>query len=355
MDLSPNDIRNYEFPSQMRGYDKEEVDCFLEQIAAALEETKQENLKLSMEVDSLMTQLTGLREFEDAIKSAAIDARRNADKTVAEAKEEAEKILSTAREEAEALVGSQEARIDEINRQLSSLDLAKKSFIQKLRGIIIEHSELVDGIAEADIKKTLAEDDIEVTDSSDVTRDKHEMLADEGEVVEEPIVTEEANAAEKIVATEASDEPSDSDTPPDAKKKPIDPELAAALESYQAQQAAKDSEAKAEDASSKSEAEATSKPAPRPGEIIETTARAEDIPPGFIARRDESSGNSATSDTDKVGVPTPKEILDDNAVDIDSPVLAKKGDEQIDPDGLADALDDVVAKFEETVEKAEKS
>ena len=38
MDLSPNDIRNYEFPSQMRGYDKDEVDSLLEQIAAAMEE-----------------------------------------------------------------------------------------------------------------------------------------------------------------------------------------------------------------------------------------------------------------------------------------------------------------------------
>ena len=48
MDLSPNDIRNYEFPSQMRGYDKEEVDNLLEQVAAALEEARQQNLKLSM-------------------------------------------------------------------------------------------------------------------------------------------------------------------------------------------------------------------------------------------------------------------------------------------------------------------
>ncbi|MBD3258735.1 DivIVA domain-containing protein, partial [candidate division GN15 bacterium] len=32
MDLSPNDVRNYEFPSQMRGYDKEEVNNFKEQV-----------------------------------------------------------------------------------------------------------------------------------------------------------------------------------------------------------------------------------------------------------------------------------------------------------------------------------
>ena len=83
MDLSPNDVRNYEFSTQMRGYARDDVDDFREQIAAAMEILKQENHKLSMEIDSVKMQLSGLRHFEDTIKDAAIDARRNADMTVA--------------------------------------------------------------------------------------------------------------------------------------------------------------------------------------------------------------------------------------------------------------------------------
>ena len=86
MDLSPNDIRNYEFPTQLRGYEKDEVDKFKDQVAEAIEQLKQENLKYSMEIESIKGQLSGLRQFEDAIKSAAIDARRNADLTIANAK-----------------------------------------------------------------------------------------------------------------------------------------------------------------------------------------------------------------------------------------------------------------------------
>ena len=44
MDLSPNDIRNYEFSTQMRGYSKDEVESLLEQVAAALEAVKQEDI-----------------------------------------------------------------------------------------------------------------------------------------------------------------------------------------------------------------------------------------------------------------------------------------------------------------------
>ncbi|MBD3402924.1 DivIVA domain-containing protein, partial [candidate division GN15 bacterium] len=67
MDLSPNDIRSYQFPNQMRGYDREEVDGFREQMAQAFETLKQEQVKLSMENESLKNQLAALKQFEDTI------------------------------------------------------------------------------------------------------------------------------------------------------------------------------------------------------------------------------------------------------------------------------------------------
>ena len=346
MDLSPNDIRNYEFPSQMRGYDKEEVDTFLEQIAAAMENTRQENLKLSMEVDSLKTQLAGLRQFEDTIKSAAIDARRNADTTMADAKEEADELLSRAKEESETLIGSQATRLDAIKAQLESLELTKRSFIGQIRTIINEHSQLVDDIAEADVKKNLTDDSIEVTDSADVTRETHETIADEG-TEEEAIHTEEANAAEEIVPVAEAEAPAEETPPADAEKKPIDPELAAALECYQLQQAAKEA--------AKDEGGTPPEVIPKPGEFVETTARAEDVPNGFIAMANESGKTEKTTDTDKVAVAAAASMTERNSVDIDEPVLKKKPAEPIDPDQLADALDDVVATFEEQMDKAEKS
>ena len=127
MDLTPNDIRNYEFSSQMRGYDKDEVDTFLNQVASALEEMKQENLKQSLEVDSLKTQIAGLREFEDTIKNAAIDARRNADMTISNAKKEAELILNKAKAEGDKIVGSRSKQISDLENKIAKMEVVKKS------------------------------------------------------------------------------------------------------------------------------------------------------------------------------------------------------------------------------------
>ena len=144
MDLTPNDIRNYEFSSQMRGYDKDEVDTFLNQVAAALEGMKQENLKQSLEIDSLKTQVAGLREFEDTIKNAAIDARRNADMTITNAKKEAELVLTKARAEGDKIVGSRSKQISSLENKIAKLEVVKKSYMNKLRSLINSHLDIID-------------------------------------------------------------------------------------------------------------------------------------------------------------------------------------------------------------------
>ncbi len=351
MDLSPNDIRNYEFSTQMRGYSKDEVESLLEQVAAALEAVKQDNLKLSMEADSLKTQLAGLRQFEDTIKSAAIDARRNADMTVNNAKKEAELILSEAKAESDKILGARAQQLSEIETNISTAEMTKRSYLNKVRSIITSHLDIIDqliGPEEGDKESN----DIEVTQSSEVDRKKMETVGTPSSSGE-PIRMEEANAAEQIVeasskpqaeskATDSDDEQSDS---ADGETKPIDPELAAALERYQTQEA---------DAADSDVAEIPEEPHPEPGQILETTARAEDIPPGFIVEPKENGGTSepgdeAATDRLKVDGEPPARTIDD-PIDSDAPPPASSG-----PEDLAQELDRVVAKFEEEMDKAAKA
>ncbi len=306
MDLSPNDIRTYEFPSQMRGYDKDEVDNFLDQAAQALENTKQENLRLSMEIDSLKAQVSTIKEYEDAIKKAAIDARKNADATVESAKTEAGNILIDAKEQAESIISTKVKEAKHLEKQLEELDETKKSFISEIRKIITTHHDKIDEIAQADIKRTLADNspngDIEVTDSSDITRDSMETVADTPKGLEE--------------------------TNNDEEQKAVDPELAAALENYQKPHIVHDDTHAAEE---KSMAET-----PKPGEFVETDKSAEDVPDEFIVGNEVAENkDNKTIDTDKVNVAS-----DDKS--------------QTPPPNIAEELDNVVAKFEEEMDKAEK-
>ncbi len=247
MDLSPNDIRNFEFGTQMRGYDKDAVDNFKEQVAQTLEYLKQENLRLSMEGDSVRLQLAGLKQFEDAIKNAAIDARRNADMTIANAKNEADLIVKRATSEVEQLLAGRTQRHAELETAIQKLELTRKSYLSKLRQLITSHLEWVQELAQAELPPAQQpktgkthEDRIEIVETTEMTARTRETIATEPGK-QALARTEDANAATRIVPVEDQPTPAQvtaalkSVTQQDdsqAPAQPIDPELASALENY---------------------------------------------------------------------------------------------------------------------------
>ena len=400
--LSPNDIRNYEFSNQMRGFDKDEVKEFLEQVAVVLDTLKQENLKLSMQTDSLKTQLESVKQFEDTIKGAAIDARRNADATVADAKEKAHAIMATAKEEAEELITSRERRVQQLEQTLTKLEMSRTSYLTKLRDLIDSHRELVDevarvetpeytpskptvaAVAAAAVDPTSATDKVEtvgdtfegpspeensladtgtieigspdatngleVTDSSEVSRHKLETIGTrvEHDEADNERPEEEDAAPNRIVAAESGEAPEQ----PEADA-PLDPELAAALENYQRANA---------ETPELSRPETPAPPAPPQNDMQETTALAEDIPSGFIPAADETvKTTKAALDTNDTGAiksgTDGDESTEHNAIDIDQPLGTERVPAGTDnsSDDIANELDAVAAKFEEEMDKAAKA
>jgi cell division initiation protein len=339
MELSPNDIRGYEFRSQMRGYDREEVDRFLDQAADALEETKQQNLKLSMEMESLKSQVAGLKQFEDTIKSAAIDARRNADMTVATAKQEAEMIITRAKSEAESIVINRTKEIGEIESQITRLGLTKKSYLSKIRNLIQSHLEMVDEVDSGEVPLQDTDNRITVTESKDVTTETRETVAqqptppeEEPEPEEEP--STESQPVEDNLAAELKQAIQDPDLTQTGEQT-IDPELAAALESYKRVAARKAAEQQA----------AQHRPsAPRQDEVVETNRLAEEIPEGFVAKETDVEDDRST---DKVLLAQ----TEGNPKANDSGGFKKP----ISPDELASELEEVAVRFEEEIDKAAKN
>jgi len=324
MELTPNDIRNFEFSNSLRGYDKEAVDNFKEQVALTLETLKQENLKLTMEVESTKIQLAGLKQFEDAIKNAAIDARRNADQTIANAKKEAELILSQAASEAEQVLTTRSQRHAELEGAITKLELTKKSYMGRLRQLISSHLEWLEEFSVADGRQNLIEEDsrLDVTETSELITTKRETVAT-APSRQPNVVLEEANAAGKIIPSA----PAESPTQPlveslkaaiqdEPNRSPIDPELAQALENYRKLAAAPSHELS--------------------GKI--KTVPTPHASGGFVTKNGESIADESTG---KIKIDTQANKAGEQGAKTD--------------DDLADVLDKVVSKFEEEMDKAARS
>lgn len=110
MDVSPKTLREVEFREKMRGYHPEDVDHFLEEVAAGLE-VQQERLRQAVEraqrAEAAASEAGG---NDEALRKTLVLAQRTADLAVQEAREQAARILAGAEQQAQAILSDADER-----------------------------------------------------------------------------------------------------------------------------------------------------------------------------------------------------------------------------------------------------
>lgn len=146
MQLTPNEMRNHKFSSSMRGYNKAEIEAFVESAAAALEEARARILQLTEEKESLEGRFEELKRLEETIKMAVIEAQKNAQQIVANANKEAELIVSKAKHNRDKAIDEKYQKMAELEARIKEIEYTKKSFYTTLRSEIEAHLKLIDSI-----------------------------------------------------------------------------------------------------------------------------------------------------------------------------------------------------------------
>jgi cell division initiation protein len=110
MDVSPKTLREVEFREKMRGYHPEDVDQFLERVAAGIE-VLQDRLRQAIEraqrAEQAATEAGG---NDDALRRTLLLAQRTADLAVQEGREQAARIVATAEQQFQAKLSEAEQR-----------------------------------------------------------------------------------------------------------------------------------------------------------------------------------------------------------------------------------------------------
>jgi DivIVA domain-containing protein len=133
MDVTPKTLREVEFREKMRGYHPEDVDHFLEEVAAGLE-VLQDRLRQAVEraqrAEAAASEAGG---SDETLRKTLILAQRTADMAVQEAREQAARILAGAEQQAQAILVDAEERgrrtledtIAECRAELSKLESSR--------------------------------------------------------------------------------------------------------------------------------------------------------------------------------------------------------------------------------------
>jgi DivIVA domain-containing protein len=108
MELTPQQLCDVEFSEQWRGYSRDQVDDFIERVAAAVAALQDRLRKMTERAVRAEQRSRDGGESDGGARRALVLAQRTADATVAEAKETAARLIAQAQEEARAIILSAE-------------------------------------------------------------------------------------------------------------------------------------------------------------------------------------------------------------------------------------------------------
>jgi cell division initiation protein len=160
MKLTPIDIQQQEFGRRLRGYDRKEVENFLDLVAAQMGELSRDNSQMRSEISHLKREIEEHRDREETLREAMLTAQRAIDEIRDTAKKEAELVVTEAEMRAEKILHSAHGRVTKLIDEINELKRQRTRAIEEVRSVLSTHAKLLDmyeqaGQADADEEGTV--------------------------------------------------------------------------------------------------------------------------------------------------------------------------------------------------------
>ncbi|MBX5483143.1 MAG: DivIVA domain-containing protein [Myxococcaceae bacterium] len=147
MKITPLDIRQKRFETAFRGFDRREVEAFLELVAAEFEEVVKENIALKEEQKRLVSRLETHQERERTLQETMVTAQRISEDMKAAAKKEAEILLADAEHQAEKIVQGAHQKLVQVIEDINELKRQRVQFESQVRSVVEAHLKLLETFA----------------------------------------------------------------------------------------------------------------------------------------------------------------------------------------------------------------
>ncbi|MCH8288400.1 MAG: DivIVA domain-containing protein [Candidatus Marinimicrobia bacterium] len=165
MKLTPIDIRKWEFKKGIRGYDKYEVQAFLELAAEEFEKLMQDRREFEQKSKRLEKEIEEYRRVEKSLQDTLISAKETTDRSMENSRKEAELIIGDAELHADKVLESARKKVSKIEDEITRLTVLRDSFTVKLRSILSSQIELVEMFGEVN------DDNVELNISEEILPD----------------------------------------------------------------------------------------------------------------------------------------------------------------------------------------
>ncbi|HEY9085135.1 MAG TPA: DivIVA domain-containing protein [Candidatus Tyrphobacter sp.] len=142
--LTPIDIQHKTFKRALQGYDRAEVDQFLDEVIEAMEDGGTQRAALEAEIADLKERISHFKAMEESLHNTLVLAQRTADEVKASAHKESDLIKEQARLAAEREIAGYNEAISEVRREHQRALEESEKTRSELRSLLMTHLALLD-------------------------------------------------------------------------------------------------------------------------------------------------------------------------------------------------------------------
>ena len=153
MKVTPLDLRQQKFKTVMRGYDRAEVEAFLNETAEDYEQALREADRLRDELARLQSSLDEHREGERNLRNTLLTAQKLADEIRNNAEAEGKRLVREAEGRSDLMISKAQARLDEVQREIDGLRLKRRDVENSLESTIATLRNSLEFVREQDQKE----------------------------------------------------------------------------------------------------------------------------------------------------------------------------------------------------------
>jgi cell division initiation protein len=144
MKITPLDIQQMVFRVKFRGYDREEVNRFLEEVAQTVESLNRDNAALRERIAFLEQQVTELKRTETTLSNTLVSAQSLADDVKRSAQRDAELVVKEAELKAGELFRQARVELANTQRDLSMLQKQRLLMVERMRATLHTFERMLD-------------------------------------------------------------------------------------------------------------------------------------------------------------------------------------------------------------------
>jgi cell division initiation protein len=136
MKLTALDIHHKEFAHALRGYNEEQVDGFLDQVADEFERLFKENIDLNEKIEAANERVRGYQQLEATLNATLVQAQRSSEEIVNKASTEADAVLRDAELKAKEIIHNALQRKQAVANELIRIKQAEEDFRARYRALL---------------------------------------------------------------------------------------------------------------------------------------------------------------------------------------------------------------------------